>query len=81
MTTHDPQLLNQGLRAARRNAIRTLLREVFGVGHLREGQQQVIDRVLDGQDTLAIMPTAAENRCATRFPRACWTASPSWFRR
>ncbi|HZV64482.1 MAG TPA: ATP-dependent DNA helicase RecQ [Telluria sp.] len=68
MTTHDPQLLNQGLRAARRNAIRTLLRSVFGVEHLRDGQRQVIDQVLDGRDTLAIMPTGSGKSLCYQIP-------------
>lgn len=57
MTRHDPRLLHRGLLAVRQNTIRKLLRSVFGIEHLRDGQQRVIDSVLDGKDTLAIMPT------------------------
>lgn len=57
MTRHDSRLLHRGLLAVRQNAIRKLLRSVFGIEHLRDGQQRVIDSVLDGKDTLAIMPT------------------------
>ena len=39
--------------------IQRLLRTVFGVARLRTGQQEVIDSVLDGRDTLAIMPTGS----------------------
>jgi ATP-dependent DNA helicase RecQ len=59
MTRHDAHLMHQGLRAIRRNAIVKLLRGVFGVERLRDGQQRVIDSVLDGRDTLAIMPTGS----------------------
>ncbi|HEU4853491.1 MAG TPA: ATP-dependent DNA helicase RecQ [Telluria sp.] len=59
MTRLDPKLLHNGARAVRRNLIARLLRNVFGIERLRDGQQRVIDSVLDGQDTLAIMPTGS----------------------
>ena len=59
MTRHDPTLMYRGLLAIRRNTIRTLLHTVFGIEQLRDGQQRVIDSVLDGKDTLAIMPTGS----------------------
>lgn len=68
MTTHDPILLNKGVRAARRNKISKLLRSIFGVERLRDGQQQVIDSVLDGQDTLAIMPTGSGKSLCYQIP-------------
>lgn len=40
------------VRAARR-----LARERFGYEHLRPGQEEAIEAVLDGRDTLAVMPT------------------------
>jgi ATP-dependent DNA helicase RecQ len=68
MTTHDPILMNNGARAARRNKISRLLRAVFGVERLRGGQQQVIDSVLDGVDTLAIMPTGSGKSLCYQIP-------------
>ena len=68
MTTHNPTLLNNGLRAVRRNAIGKLLTSVFGVQKLRHGQQQVIDSVLDGNDTLAIMPTGSGKSLCYQIP-------------
>ncbi|MEJ7807620.1 MAG: ATP-dependent DNA helicase RecQ, partial [Telluria sp.] len=68
MTTLDPILMKQGARVARRNKIRKLLRGVFGVEQLRDGQKQVIDSVLDGKDTLAIMPTGSGKSLCYQIP-------------
>jgi ATP-dependent DNA helicase RecQ len=68
MTTHDTKLMNNGLRAVRRNAISKLLKTLFGVSKLRDGQQQVIDSVLDGKDTLAIMPTGSGKSLCYQIP-------------
>jgi ATP-dependent DNA helicase RecQ len=48
MTTNAPTLLHKGALAVRRNSIRRLLKTVFGIEQLRDGQQRVIDSVLDG---------------------------------
>jgi ATP-dependent DNA helicase RecQ len=68
MTKHDPLLMHNGTRAVRRNTIHKLLRSVFGVEHLRDGQQLVIDSVLDGKDTLAIMPTGSGKSLCYQIP-------------
>jgi ATP-dependent DNA helicase RecQ len=68
MTKHDPQLMHQGLRAVRRNTISKLLRNVFGMERLRDGQQHVIDSVLDGKDTLALMPTGSGKSLCYQIP-------------
>ncbi|TFW15846.1 ATP-dependent DNA helicase RecQ [Massilia arenosa] len=68
MTTHDPKLLHNGARAARRNLIAKLLSTVFNVERLRDGQRQVIDSVLDGHDTLAIMPTGSGKSLCYQIP-------------
>ncbi|MET0858888.1 MAG: ATP-dependent DNA helicase RecQ [Telluria sp.] len=60
--------MHQGLRAVRRNAITKLLRNVFGMERLRDGQQRVIDSVLDGKDTLAIMPTGSGKSLCYQIP-------------
>jgi ATP-dependent DNA helicase RecQ len=68
MTRHEPKLLHKGLLAVRRNTIRRLLNTVFGIQQLRDGQQRVIDSVLDGRDTLAIMPTGSGKSLCYQIP-------------
>ena len=68
MSTHSPALFNNGARAARRDKISKMLRLVFGVERLRDGQQQVIDSVLDGKDTLAIIPTGSGKSLCYQIP-------------
>jgi len=68
MTRLEPKLLHKGLLAVRRNTIRRLLNTVFGIAQLRDGQQRVIDSVLDGKDTLAIMPTGSGKSLCYQIP-------------
>ena len=68
MTRYDTTLLHNGQLAMRRHTIRQLLRSVFHVERLRGGQQQVIDSVLDGKDTLAIMPTGSGKSLCYQVP-------------
>jgi ATP-dependent DNA helicase RecQ len=68
MTRHEPKLLHKGVLAVRRNTIRRLLNTVFGIAQLRDGQQRVIDSVLDGKDTLAIMPTGSGKSLCYQIP-------------
>lgn len=68
MTKFDSTLLRNGELVMRRHTIRKLLRSVFHVERLRGGQQQVIDSVLDGKDTLAIMPTGSGKSLCYQVP-------------
>lgn len=48
--------------------ITAMLRDVWGYDELRPGQAQVIQRCLDGLDTLAIMPTGAGKSLTFQLP-------------
>ena len=60
--------MHRGLMAVRRHSIQRLLDGVFGIAKLRDGQQRVIDSVLDGKDTLAIMPTGGGKSLCYQIP-------------
>lgn len=53
-----PRSTTHARRAGRARATR-IAREVFGYEQLRPGQEAVIRAILDGRDTLAVMPTGA----------------------
>jgi len=63
-----------GRAAARARQIEQLLHDVFGVEQLRDGQQQVIHSVLEGRDTLAIVPAGSGKSLCYQIPAAMLAA-------
>lgn len=45
-----------------------LLKEYFGYDHFRNGQRQIVDHILNGEDVLAIMPTGAGKSICYQIP-------------
>ena len=70
-----------GPAAARMDEARDVLRRVFGFEHFRGVQPSVVERVLTGRSTLAVMPTGAGKSLtyqlpATMLPGTCVVISP-----
>ncbi|MEI3479816.1 MAG: hypothetical protein V8Q84_12890 [Bilophila sp.] len=51
------------------------LRRIFGYTSFRPQQRDIIRGILDGRDSLSIMPTAAAKASAFSFPPPSGTAS------
>jgi len=52
----------------RRRQMLDLLRREFGLSHFRPGQEDVIRSVLDGRDTMAVMPTGGGKSLTYQLP-------------
>ena len=59
----------------------SILKKFFGYDSFRPGQEQIVQRLLAGQDVLAVMPTGAGKSIAIRCPPCCCRASRWWCRR
>jgi len=50
------------------NSVSSVLKQTFGFDHFRGVQEQVVDRVLAGQHSLAVMPTGAGKSLCYQLP-------------
>ncbi len=67
--------------AAATEDISQTLKRIFGYDHFREGQKEVIEAILEGKDTLAVLPTGGgKSICyqlpALRLPGVALVVSP-----
>lgn len=61
-------MADQGSAISRRDSLERSLHDTFGLAHLRPGQQEVIENVLHGRDTLAVMPTGSGKSLCYQLP-------------
>ena len=57
-----------GVPDQRRQQMLEILRREFSLSHFRPGQEQVIRAVLDGRDTIAVMPTGGGKSLTYQLP-------------
>ena len=60
--------LNAATALVDEDSLEESLHEVFGLSHLRPGQKEVIQSVLEGRDTLAVMPTGSGKSLCYQLP-------------
>src|SRR5213595_911875 len=54
--------------SARRPSLKRLMKGTFGLSGFRPGQQEVIDSIVNGRDTVAIMATGAGKSLCYQLP-------------
>jgi len=59
--------------AVSNTAVSNTAKDTFGYDALRPGQQEAIDSILFGRDTIAILPTGAGKSAIIRSPPYFWT--------
>jgi len=52
---------------------RIILKEHYGYSWFKKGQEQIIESILQGKDTLGIMPTGGGSPPVTRSRHCCFT--------
>lgn len=49
-----------------------ILQEYYGYSQFKPGQKEIIEKIMEGQDVLGIMPKVQVNPCASKFPHWPW---------
>jgi ATP-dependent DNA helicase RecQ len=62
------EIANQKIAMSGRHGLEKSLHDIFGLAHLRPGQQEVIENILHGRDTLAVMPTGSGKSLCYQLP-------------
>ncbi|HEX7233787.1 MAG TPA: DEAD/DEAH box helicase, partial [Nitrosospira sp.] len=62
------EIADQEIGLYGRDSLEKSLHDTFGLAHLRPGQQEVIENVLHGRDTLAVMPTGSGKSLCYQLP-------------
>lgn len=75
------QLLRAGIDPAQPSSYQALLRERFSIDAFRDGQEQAIQHLLHGRNTLVVMPTGSGKSliyqfCGLAFPDTTLVISP-----
>ena len=65
------------VNGADRDALERTLKQVFGFGAFRPGQESVCRAVLDGRDALVVMPTGSGKSLCYQLPGVALGA-PRW---
>ena len=51
-----------------------VLKDVFGYSSFRDGQEEIIDSILEGRDVFGIMPTGGGKSICFQVPHLCLRA-------
>ena len=67
----SPILCDTAMNRSTTRKAQRILHEQFGITELRPGQEEVIESVLDGRNTLAVMPTGSGKSLCYQLPALC----------